>query len=143
MLSRDGLHLSFKGTETLVSRIEIDIKRIMSKPKHTTMQPLTTTNSEDAPRKSDVPAMIHTSSIQLEDKRAPSTKASTVNHINQQEETQASPSSANSEQLVEKTDVSKVNRTYSVMPEPTTQPTPTKDRYQKRRACKPNRVLSR
>ena len=80
MLSRDGIHLSFKGTETIVSRIETEIKRIMSKPKHTTMLPLTTTISEEAPRKPDVSAMIHTSSIQLEDKRAPSTKASTANH---------------------------------------------------------------
>ena len=95
------------------------------------MLPLTTTISEEAPRKPDVSAMIHISSIQLEDKREP---------YNQQEETHASSSSANSEQLPEKTDVSKVNRTYSVKPEPTTQPTPTKDKYQKRRAFKPRFV---
>ena len=39
MLSRDGLHLSFKGTETLVRRIEMENQRLLS-TKTTTVHPV-------------------------------------------------------------------------------------------------------
>ena len=39
MLSRDGLHLSFRGTEILANRIEIEIHRVMTKCKTSTPAP--------------------------------------------------------------------------------------------------------